>query len=210
MPQRSAAETAAAHAPSRRNKPRVKWLGAFEDLPTALQVRRPTHLADHSGPTVPVAARHWGDAAERVRPMAQLAILTCCRPIFTSRASAVSAVSPFLPECTRQQQVSCLDLGRSAHPARKEVVGSKDFSAWPVLLPQDNNFIRSGYRLGHSSYDVARSLFSWHNETGNIHTHLLGFLLFLALTFVAAWKAPAPFQLGSAAAAHVRCGTTAV
>lgn len=74
-------------------------------------------------------------------------------------------------------------------------------------LVQDNNFIRSGYRLGHSSYDVACSLFSWHNETGNIHTHLWGFLLFLVLTFVAAWQSPAPFQLGSAAAAHVRCVT---
>eukprot|EP00208_Stichococcus_sp_RCC1054_P001512 CAMPEP_0206143646 /NCGR_PEP_ID=MMETSP1473-20131121/21321_1 /ASSEMBLY_ACC=CAM_ASM_001109 /TAXON_ID=1461547 /ORGANISM="Stichococcus sp, Strain RCC1054" /LENGTH=127 /DNA_ID=CAMNT_0053539151 /DNA_START=200 /DNA_END=579 /DNA_ORIENTATION=+ len=105
MSQRRAAETAAINAPRRRNKPKVKWLGSFEDLPVSLQ---------------------------------------------------------------------------------------------------DNNFIRSGYRLGHSSYDVACSLFSWHNETGNIHTHLWGFLLFLVLTFVAAWQSPAPFQLGSAAAAHVR------
>lgn len=99
------AAAAAAHAPTRRNKPRVRWLGNFEDLPTSLQ---------------------------------------------------------------------------------------------------DNNYIRRGYRLGHSSYDVFCSLFSWHNETGNIYTHGLGFLLFLVLTIVTAWKVPAPFQAGSAVTAHLR------
>ena len=39
---------------------------------------------------------------------------------------------------------------------------------------QDNNFIRKGYRIGYSTRDILVSVFTWHNETGNIHSHLIG------------------------------------
>ncbi len=43
-----------------------------------------------------------------------------------------------------------------------------------ICHSKDNNYIRRGYRIGYSGRDVLLSLFGWHNETGNIHTHLLG------------------------------------
>jgi predicted membrane channel-forming protein YqfA (hemolysin III family) len=42
------------------------------------------------------------------------------------------------------------------------------------VCAQDNNFIRKGYRIGYSTRDILVSVFTWHNETGNIHSHLLG------------------------------------
>jgi hypothetical protein len=43
-----------------------------------------------------------------------------------------------------------------------------------TVCAQDNNFIRKGYRIGYSTRDVLVSVFTWHNETGNIHSHLIG------------------------------------
>ncbi len=42
------------------------------------------------------------------------------------------------------------------------------------VCAQDNNFIRKGYRIGYSTRDILVSVFTWHNETGNIHSHLIG------------------------------------
>lgn len=76
------------------------------------------------------------------------------------------------------------------------------FEDLPTTL-QDNNFIRRGYRMGHSTRDVFMSLFTWHNETGNIHTHLIGFALFLVLTVAVALTAPSPFAHGSDAVSRL-------
>ncbi|KAM3383519.1 heptahelical transmembrane protein 2 [Capsicum galapagoense] len=51
----------------------------------------------------------------------------------------------------------------------------------PVYL-QDNEFIRDYYRCEWPLKDVALSIFSWHNETLNIWTHLIGFVIFVTLT----------------------------
>jgi adiponectin receptor len=46
---------------------------------------------------------------------------------------------------------------------------------------QDNEFIHAGYRLYFNSFrKICRSLFMWHNESFNIWSHLLGFMLFLS------------------------------
>lgn len=52
---------------------------------------------------------------------------------------------------------------------------------------QDNEFIHSGYRLYfNSSKKILKSLFIWHNESFNIWSHLLGFLVFLSFLIYSA------------------------
>lgn len=56
-----------------------------------------------------------------------------------------------------------------------------------VELPEymkDNEYILRYYRAEWPLKEAFFSLFRWHNETLNIWTHLLGFVLFLGLTVV--------------------------
>jgi adiponectin receptor len=53
-----------------------------------------------------------------------------------------------------------------------------------------NRYILSGYRVNFSAKDSLLSLFTWHNETLNIWTHVLGFILFFCLFL--AWACYAP------------------
>ncbi|XP_073156584.1 heptahelical transmembrane protein 3-like [Henckelia pumila] len=57
------------------------------------------------------------------------------------------------------------------------------FEALPEYL-KDNEFIRDYYRCEWPLKDVLLSVFSLHNETLNIWTHLVGFLIFAWLTVV--------------------------
>jgi len=54
----------------------------------------------------------------------------------------------------------------------------------PTYLTAHNEFIFEGYRVNYSIADCSKSIFSLHNETWNIWTHLLGFLLFVVLSIV--------------------------
>eukprot|EP00250_Pteridium_aquilinum_P014025 c21726_g1_i1 orf=753-1817(+) len=62
-----------------------------------------------------------------------------------------------------------------------------DYSVCPDYL-KDNEFILSHYRADFSYSQAFSSLFKWHNETLNIWTHLLGFVLFFVLTLFAAYE----------------------
>ena len=55
-----------------------------------------------------------------------------------------------------------------------------DFDALPEYL-KDNQFIRNYYRCEWPLKDTVLSIFSLHNETMNIWTHLVGFLIFLRM-----------------------------
>lgn len=74
---------------------------------------------------------------------------------------------------------SCRDLlvkSNSIQPLRYH-----HFRDIPKYL-QDNHFIHTGYRVKYSTHEIWRSLFTWHNETGNIWTHGVGSVV---LTLVA-------------------------
>lgn len=62
-----------------------------------------------------------------------------------------------------------------------------EYHACPEYL-KDNEFILSYYRANFSFSQALSSLFKLHNETLNIWTHLLGFLLFLVLTVFTAYE----------------------
>jgi predicted membrane channel-forming protein YqfA (hemolysin III family) len=49
---------------------------------------------------------------------------------------------------------------------------------------KDNEFIHGGYRINYSRiWPIIKSLFTCHNETVNIWTHLLGLIGFFCLVF---------------------------
>ncbi|KAE8657894.1 Heptahelical transmembrane protein 1 [Hibiscus syriacus] len=60
---------------------------------------------------------------------------------------------------------------------------------------KDNEFILNYYRANLSLKEALFSIFRWHNETLNVWTHLLGFLLFLGLTMANLLDLPQPADL---------------
>ncbi|KAL4428814.1 hypothetical protein ABPG77_005252 [Micractinium sp. CCAP 211/92] len=58
--------------------------------------------------------------------------------------------------------------------------GVYSFTDAPAVL-RFNKYVRSGYRAGYTYRQCCASVLRWHNETGNIWTHMLPALLLLAL-----------------------------
>ncbi len=62
---------------------------------------------------------------------------------------------------------------------REAFIGGKNQA--PEYL-QDNEFITTGYRIEHTSCcSATKSLFTCHNETVNVWSHLIGAVAFTAL-----------------------------
>ncbi|KAJ1991878.1 inc metabolism membrane protein [Dimargaris cristalligena] len=68
---------------------------------------------------------------------------------------------------------------------------------------QENEFITSGYRFLRSNSQCLGSIFQFHNETGNIWTHLLGLMFFVVLAIY-----EIGFRLPSLAEAAATISTT--
>lgn len=71
-----------------------------------------------------------------------------------------------------------------------------EYHSLPYFL-RDNEFILGHYRSEWPLKQVFLSIFSIHNETLNVWTHLIGFFLFLFLTIYTATKAPDLMDLSS-------------
>ncbi|KAJ9163054.1 hypothetical protein P3X46_022769 [Hevea brasiliensis] len=67
--------------------------------------------------------------------------------------------------------------------------GLKSFWELPEYM-KDNEFILSYYRVSWPLKEALFSIFRWHNETLNVWTHLIGFLLFLGLTIANVMQVP--------------------
>lgn len=71
-----------------------------------------------------------------------------------------------------------------------------EYHSLPAYL-RDNEYIRGHYRANWPLKQALFSIFSIHNETLNVWTHLIGFLLFLSLTIYTAMKVPKAVDLRS-------------
>ncbi|XP_042493769.1 heptahelical transmembrane protein 4-like [Macadamia integrifolia] len=71
-----------------------------------------------------------------------------------------------------------------------------EYHSLPAYL-RDNEFIRGHYRSEWPLKQIFLSIFTIHNETLNVWTHLIGFFLFLALTIYTAMKVPKVVDLHS-------------
>lgn len=71
-----------------------------------------------------------------------------------------------------------------------------EYHSLPAYL-RDNEFILGHYRSGWPLKEVLLSIFTIHNETLNVWTHLIGFFLFLSLTIYTAMKVPSVMDLHS-------------
>eukprot|EP00879_Flechtneria_rotunda_P020563 GHRR01021637.1.p1 GENE.GHRR01021637.1~~GHRR01021637.1.p1 ORF type:complete len:216 (+),score=49.99 GHRR01021637.1:118-765(+) len=70
----------------------------------------------------------------------------------------------------------------------------ESFENLPDYL-RDNEYIVGSYRPEQSAWDSIRTIFSLHNETGNVWTHILGFFLFLGLAFYFFYHPPTPLAV---------------
>ncbi|KAM1127648.1 hypothetical protein ACFX2I_037585 [Malus domestica] len=111
--------------------------------------------------------------------------------------------SPLSETRSLDNQFDCEDVNEAC---LKEAKGKRlwkkvryqliEYHSLPGFL-RDNEFILGYYRSEWPLKQVFLSIFSIHNETLNVWTHLIGFFLFLFLTIYTATKAPDLMDLSS-------------
>jgi len=106
--------------------------------------------------------------------------------------AALEASSQAAPSRVRKRR-AVSPTGPGAEGATSDN-GLLNFEVLPEYL-RDNEFIQTGYRATRPVKETLRSLFNLHNETGNVWSHLLGFLFFLGLTIWVSRSPPAPLVL---------------
>ena len=82
-------------------------------------------------------------------------------------------------------QVSKKHIRRTSEALRRSFIGTKKQANDSGIYSGDYDYIETGYRVNHNSYnDLMNSLFTWHNETVNVWSHLFGVILFALLCVV--------------------------
>ncbi|GJM95572.1 hypothetical protein PR202_ga12330 [Eleusine coracana subsp. coracana] len=88
---------------------------------------------------------------------------------------------------TSCEACKCVDGNMGKEEKRKyELIGYDELPEWL----KDNEFIHGYYRCEWPMKETILSIFSIHNETLNVWSHLVGFLLFLCLTIFTAMVIP--------------------
>lgn len=90
----------------------------------------------------------------------------------------------------------CFHKGKGKRLWKKVKYQLIGYHSLPGYL-RDNEFILGYYRSEWPLKQSFLSIFSIHNETLNVWTHLIGFFLFLCLTIYTAMKSPAVMDLNS-------------
>ncbi|CAO2822614.1 unnamed protein product [Amaranthus hypochondriacus] len=85
-----------------------------------------------------------------------------------------------MEKCNHFCEVNKGEIEKKSNKKEYKLVG---FHELPSYM-KDNEFILKYYRAEWPLKQAFFSLFQWHNETLNVWTHLLGFLLFVGLTIV--------------------------
>ncbi|EEC69364.1 hypothetical protein OsI_38488 [Oryza sativa Indica Group] len=85
------------------------------------------------------------------------------------------------------------DKAKKTKTKKCELVGYEELPEWL----KDNEFIHGYYRCEWPMKETILSIFSIHNETLNVWTHLIGFLLFLCLAIFTAMVIPSGDNLHS-------------
>ncbi|XP_016476777.2 heptahelical transmembrane protein 1 [Nicotiana tabacum] len=90
---------------------------------------------------------------------------------------------------TNQEKDQNLDSNRNCYSKKMEKNGIRKREKYPLIsydeLPEymkDNEYILNYYRANWPLKEAFFSIFRWHNETLNVWTHLIGFILFMVLT----------------------------
>ncbi|KAI4327333.1 hypothetical protein L6164_019806 [Bauhinia variegata] len=103
----------------------------------------------------------------------------------------------FCGSISMEQQRACsVREGKGKRLWKKVKYQLVEYHALPGYL-RDNEYILGHYRSEWPMKQVLLSIFTIHNETLNVWTHLIGFFLFLALTIYTAMKVPKVVDLHS-------------
>lgn len=100
----------------------------------------------------------------------------------TSTSSPASACSSHASDSSLDL---LLDVHTSCSPGEWRLYSLAEIPDWL----RDNPFILSGYRVHLNFRQCLASLVRWHNETGNIWTHLIGMALFVVMA-IRAFRSP--------------------